>query len=177
MLKIMGFAVGCVLASCACVWAGPAALPVHTVDLPNGQTEPKGDTWLLHLPGISGRRWVDDQLALGFRDAGYAGVLQMYDWTGNAAGLGALHAYQRNQIEAQKVADFIVENFRKQPGMHIILTGHSGGTGIIIWALEKLPTDVKVDKVILLASALSPEYDLSKALAHVRDACFSFCSE
>ena len=36
-------------------------------------------------------------------------------------------------------------------------------TGLAVWALEKLPDDVKVDTVLLMSSALSPTYDLSKA--------------
>lgn len=136
-----------------------------------------GQTWLLHLPGIAGKRWVDDQMMDGFRDGGFAGQAQIYDWTGDDPGLGSLLGYKRNQVQAQKVADLITERFRKNPGLHIILAGHSGGTGIAVWALEKLPEDVKIDKLLLLASALSPGYDLSKALSHVRGKCFSFCSE
>jgi pimeloyl-ACP methyl ester carboxylesterase len=173
-----GIIIGCIFACSAVGLATPAVLPVHTVAMPVGQVAAlRTNTCLLHLPGIGGRRWTDDQMALGFRDAGYAGELQIYDWTGEATGLGALVGYKRNQAEAQKVADYIVERVRSQPGVHFILTGHSGGTGIAVWALEKLPPDVKIDKMILLASALSPDYDMSKALAHVRGNCYSFCSE
>ena len=45
-----------------------------------------------------------------------------------------------------------------------------------MWALEKLPAGVNVDTVVLLAPALSPEYDLSKSLAHVRGKMFAFTS-
>jgi hypothetical protein len=45
-----------------------------------------------------------------------------------------------------------------------------------VWALEKLPADVKVDTVLLLASALSPEYDLRDALRRVRGKMYSFSS-
>ena len=173
-----GIIVGYIFACSAFSLAAPVVLPVHTVEMPVGQVAAlRTDTCLLHLPGIGGRRWTDDQMALGFRDAGYSGELQIYDWTGEATGLGALVGYKRNQAEAQKIADYIVERVRSQPGVHFILTGHSGGTGIAIWALEKLPPDVKIDKMILLASALSPQYDMSKALAHVRGKCYSFCSE
>ncbi|HZK80590.1 MAG TPA: hypothetical protein VFC46_05965 [Humisphaera sp.] len=138
---------------------------------------PANDTWLLHLPGIAGKRWVDDQMMLGFKDAGVAGVLDVYDWTGEDPGIAALHAYKRNQEQAQIVANLIADHFHRHPDVHILLSGHSGGTGIAVWALEKLPDDVKIDKLLLMASALSPGYDLSKALAHVRDKCYSFCSE
>jgi pimeloyl-ACP methyl ester carboxylesterase len=134
-------------------------------------------TFLLHLPGIAGERWVDLQMSSGLRDAGYAGPMQTYDWTEHDPGLNALRAYKRNQSEAAKVAQLITDRFRADPNLRIILTAHSGGTGVVIWALEKLPADVKVDTVVLLSSALSPEYDLSAALSHVRRFCYSFYSE
>jgi hypothetical protein len=143
--------------------------------LPQAQQFPH--TWLLHLPGIAGIKWVDREMTAGLRDAGYSGAMDVYDWTANDPGLSALMAYKRNQVEAQKVADMITARFRAEPDVRIVLTAHSGGTGVIMWALEKLPEDVTVDSVMLLSSALSPQYDLSKALAHVRGKCYSFCSE
>ncbi|HZL34345.1 MAG TPA: hypothetical protein VFC78_03480 [Tepidisphaeraceae bacterium] len=135
------------------------------------------DHWLLHLPGIAGHKWVDDQMILGLRDAGYDGALDVYDWTGEDPGLTALRAYKRNHATAAKIAKMICARHRLHPNEHIILTAHSGGTGLAVWALEDLPADVQVDEVILLASALSPDYDLSKALTHIRGKLFSFCSE
>ncbi len=159
-------------------FAQRAALPVRVVAMPAAQSAvAPSDAWMLHLPGIAGSRWVDEQLGLGFRDAGFAGALEIYDWTGDEPGIASLHDYKRNQQEARKVADYIAERVHAHPGMRVTLCGHSGGTGIAIWALEKLPDDVKIDNVILLASALSPGYDLSRALTHVRGKCFSFCSE
>lgn len=145
--------------------------------LPAGVAPAARKTWMLHLTGISGRKWVDDQLVEGFHEAGFPGDIEVYDWTGDNAGLGALKGLVHNQVEAQKVADLITDKYRKDPGLRIIVTGHSGGTGIATWALEKLPADVKVDDVIFMASALSPDYDLSRALAHVRHRCYSFCSQ
>ena len=161
----------------------PAALLAAGAMPPGGQDKaaaPARDfehTFLLHLPGIAGERWVDLQMTSGLRDAGYDGAMETYDWTENNPGLNALRAYKRNQNEAAKVAEQITTRFRADPTQRIILTAHSGGTGIVIWALEKLPADVKVDTVVLLSSALSPDYDLSRALAHVTGTCYSFYSE
>lgn len=136
-----------------------------------------GSAWLLHLPGIAGKRRVDDAMILGIREGGFSGSADIYDWTGSDPGLGALLAYQRNLAEAKKVAAMITAHVRGQPGLHVIITAHSGGTGIAVWALERLPSDVKIDTLVLLASALSPEYDLTPALSHVRGHCYAFCSE
>ena len=132
--------------------------------------------WLLHLPGIAGERRVDHELIHGFQQAGYDGKARIYDWTEHDPGLDALLAYERNHREAQKVADIIADQFHADPDSRIILTGHSGGTGLVVWALEDLPDDVKVQSVFLLASALSPEYDLTKALRHVRGNVYVFSS-
>ena len=132
--------------------------------------------WLLHLPGIAGERRIDRELIRGFEQAGFTGKTQIYDWTEHDPGLDALLAYKRNHHEAHKVADLITKQFRADPDIQIILTGHSGGTGLVVWALEDLPDDVRVQTVYLLASALSPRYDLSKALRHVKGHVYVFTS-
>ena len=65
----------------------------------------------------------------------------------------------------------------KDPKLEITLTSHSGGTGIAVWALEKMPEGMQVQTLVLLASALSPDYDLSKALRHVRGKAYVFYSQ
>jgi hypothetical protein len=47
---------------------------------------------------------------------------------------------------------------------------------VAIWALEKLPPDITVDTVLLMAPALSPEYNLTGALRHVRGELYAFTS-
>lgn len=135
-----------------------------------------GNYWLLHLPGIAGTSRIDRDLIRGLRDAGFDAPTDTYDWTCNDAGVTALLARKRNDGQAQKIADLITKQFREDPTRHIMLTGHSGGCGLAVWALEKLPPDVKVDTVLLLAPALSPTYDLSPALARVTGRLFAFTS-
>ena len=53
---------------------------------------------------------------------------------------------------------------RRKP---VYLVGKSGGTGIVVGALEGLP-EGSVEAAVLLAPALSPDYDLSRALRAVR---------
>lgn len=133
--------------------------------------------WLLHLPGIGGEMSIDRAFVRGMRDAGWDGPVKIYDWTEHDPGIDALRARKRNDREAQKVADLIVERLKQDPKVKITLTSHSGGTGIAVWALEKLPKGAKVQTLVLLASALSPEYDLSAALKHVRGKAYVYYSE
>jgi hypothetical protein len=96
--------------------------------------------------------------------------LEIYDWTGTDRGLIALMQEKRHDEQSSAVSTFLAKKFRDNPGVKITLTSHSAGCGIAAWALEKLPDDVVIDTWLQMESALSPEFDLSKALRHVRHA-------
>jgi hypothetical protein len=132
--------------------------------------------WLIHFPGIDGYGHFDRRMFAGLIAGGVSAHFEVFDWTGNDPGLDALHAIARNHREATNIAGLITDQSRQFPGMPIDITAHSGGCGLAIWTLEQLPDDVKVDTVLLLAPALSPRYDLSKALRHVRGNVYVFSS-
>lgn len=134
-------------------------------------------TWLLHLPGIGGEMSIDRSLVRGLKDGGWEGTTKIYDWTEHDPGIDALHARKRNDREAQIVADMIERKLKEDPKLQITLTSHSGGTGIAVWALEKLPPGLHVRTLVLLASALSPDYDLTSALKHVSGNAYVYYSE
>lgn len=132
--------------------------------------------YLLHLPGIGGHMAIDDALLRGLKEGGITGKLELYDWTGIDRGLPALGHQNRHREQAKIVADRLSDHARQHPTSLITLTCHSAGCGVAIFALEQLPADVKIDKLLMMHSALSPEYDLSKALARVNRA-YSFYSK
>jgi hypothetical protein len=70
------------------------------------------------------------------------------------------HAQQADRLAAEALA-------AHQAGRTVYLVGKSGGTGLVVWALERLPAG-SVEAAVLLAPALSPGYDLSRALAAIR---------
>jgi pimeloyl-ACP methyl ester carboxylesterase len=131
--------------------------------------------YVLHLPGIDGIHGMDRELIKGLRQGGFRRT-NTYDWTARDPGINALHAIKRNHVQAKHVADMIVNFVQAHPTAHIHLISHSGGTGIAVWALEDLPANVKVYSLVMLSSALSPEYDLSKALSHVKHKAYAFNS-
>jgi hypothetical protein len=123
---------------------------------------------LVHLPGIAGFRACDYRMLEGLSDGGFKSREVVYDWTDHDPGLQALAARARNEKEAQKLADLIGMHAQADPVSSLVITGHSGGCGLAVWTLEKLPRNLQVDNVLLMAPALSPQYDLSAALRHVR---------
>jgi hypothetical protein len=134
--------------------------------------------FVLHLPGIGGMMRIDRNLVDGLSQGGFdRDEIQIYDWTGKDRGLVALGQQTRHDTESTKIAELITRHFRENPTVPITITSHSAGCGMAVWALEKLPDDVKVDSLVMMQSALSPGYDLSKALRHVRGHVYSLYSE
>ena len=145
--------------------------PTQQRDIVAEQTaSPIPQTVVFHLPGISGEMSIDRTLRRGLINAGIAPSVQIVQWVGVRRGLPALGDIVENKRQAKQLAAQITDIYRQDPRTPIILTSHSGGTGVAVWALEDLPDDVRVDTLVMIASALSPGYDLSHALAHVRQA-------
>ena len=123
----------------------------------------------IHLPGIGGYRGVDRGMLRGLREGGYDERIRVLDWTGADAGLAALMATQRHKDEAKILADMIEDELKVNPETRITISAHSAGAGITAWALEQLPPDTQIETLLLVAPALSPTYDLTRAMSHVRN--------
>lgn len=132
---------------------------------------------IVHLPGIGGYQFVDRDLLRGLIRGGVKARLDVWDWTLHDAGLLDLHNDDHNHAEAEFLAERITEFKSQWPNCRIVLTSHSGGGGIAVWTLERLPAGVQVDSVFLLSPAISPGYDLSRALCHVRGTMYVFYSK
>jgi hypothetical protein len=157
--------------------ASATTLPPATSDA-RPTTAPSAKPFVMHLPGVAGISGIDYSLRDGLKAGGFDGQVEIYDWTCNDPGIPALHNRARNEAQAAIVAEKLTRQFRDHPEQPIFLICHSGGSGPATWALERLPSDVKVSCYVMLAPALSPTYDLSRALAHVAKAyCFQSVSD
>jgi hypothetical protein len=139
---------------------------MNPVKRPAAQLEPK--PYLLHLPGITGGFWLHDSYCRALNSGGFDAETGIYDWTGSRFAIAALTQRERNLLEADKVARLITRKYRAAPERPLYLSCESGGAGVAVWALERLPEDVQVEAAVLVSPALSTEYDLSAALRHVR---------
>ncbi len=77
--------------------------------------------------------------------------------------------------QASRVAARVAEFRASRPGEPVFLVGKSGGGGLVVRALERIGVDA-VERAVLLAPALSPGYDLSRALKAVRREMVVFTS-
>ncbi len=120
------------------------------------------------LPGIDGRGLHNENICRRLAAEGVPTAIELYDWTSMAGMLVNQTAMSRNRRAAQQLADHIADYRREYPGRPVFLVGHSGGTAIAVWAAEAMPSGQEIDGVILMGSSLSPQYDLSVALARTR---------
>ncbi len=128
------------------------------------------------FPGIDGRQLNNEELCRGLVDAGVDADVMLVDWTSLLGVLYNQTAVEDNRRKAARAAELIATYRRDNPDSPVYLVGHSGGTAIAVWATELLPEDLPVEGVVLLASSLSPGYDLSRALAHTRKGIVNFYS-
>jgi pimeloyl-ACP methyl ester carboxylesterase len=152
------------------------AILILRAPLPAHAAGPATRPYVVHLPGVGGILTVDHNLIAGLKAGGVKADYLTYDWTEHDPGVPALHAIERNHKEAQRVADLIAQRAEAYPGSRVVLTSHSGGGAMAVWTLERLPVGVQVDDALLMAPALSPGYDLSKALSHVKGKMYVFWS-
>ena len=103
-------------------------------------------------------------------------VVKIVPW---GHGLGRWHADLTNPVNrdagARKIVEEVTAFHDEHPGKPVHLIGKSGGTGVVVKALERLAAD-SVETVVLIAPALSPRYDLGKALAAVHNRMVGFWS-
>src|SRR4051794_38824930 len=95
-------------------------------------------------------------------------VVKVIPW---GHGLGRWHADLTNALNRDAKARLISEEVRafraRNTGAPVFLVGKSGGTGVVVKALEALGEGA-VDVAVLISPALSPSYDLTAALRAVR---------
>src|SRR4051794_36996227 len=69
--------------------AAPATAPAQPA-LPVAAKVDTTHAYLLHVPGIAGETQIDHTLTDGFKDGGFKGKIEIYDWTGDRKGIAAL---------------------------------------------------------------------------------------
>jgi len=124
---------------------------------------------IINLSGIGGWNLYPRWIRIGLDRAGVPGASVIYHWSVGPLGmwLTDVLARRRNRRVAADLAATVAAYRRWMPGRPVTLIGHSGGGAVAAWALEAMPDGCNVDTAILLAPALSPRYNLARALAHV----------
>lgn len=114
----------------------------------------------------------------GMTDAGFKGVMEPYRWqTGAGFVVDHTSSPEYKLSVARGLAERVTNHHQEHPADPIYLAGLSAGCAVVLYALEELPAGVSVDQVILLSSSVSDDFDLTRALPHVRGKIVAFTSD
>lgn len=129
------------------------------------------------LPGSVGGSDLDHGLVTGLKQADVPTAIELVDWTPSQFLVAYnMMAYEHNCAVAGAVAAKIVAYQERYPGRPVYLIGYSGGGGVAVLALERLPQNVKITKTVLLAPTISNDYDLRNAARHSERGIANFYS-
>jgi hypothetical protein len=114
----------------------------------------------------------------GFRTAGYQGEFINFSWQtglGAAADQDASVGYKR--LKAAKLAGAVARYTGGDAGTEVSLIALSAGAAVAVYTLEALPPGCEVHDLVLLGASVSAQYDLTRALRHVRHQAYVFTSD
>ena len=157
-------------------WCALAASSSHPVTA--GFTPNDAHGRLILLPGIHNTLFHLD----GFIDAAQLSLpnftVDMRRWGLPLLGIHNLRAAQDNRTFAQGVAADITRWRRENPDALLFLVGYSGGGGVASLVLEELPEGVAIDRLILVAPAISAGFEIERLAAqHVSEYVVNYASE
>lgn len=105
----------------------------------------------------------------GLREASYPGTYIEYDWeTGFGVVADQMSSDDYKRQKAAHVAQLVQQYAAANPKAPISLMGLSAGTAVAVFVLEKLSPGLQVDTVVLLSGSIASDYDMTKALRHVK---------
>lgn len=131
---------------------------------------------VFYCPGAGNIDMGDQGLRTGLRGAGFRGDVASVIWT-LSANPALDQAMKFNaRLAGERLARTIEAYVDKYPGSPISVAGLSAGTGVAIFACEKLKPEYKVDNVVLLAGSISSNYDVSRALRNIRGKIYNYYS-
>jgi hypothetical protein len=123
---------------------------------------------LIVVGGVGGLDWCGIAVRHVVRAARIPYSIQLFPW---GHGFLRWHADLTNIANRDARSGVLAETIRRFKNDHarspVVMVAKSGGSGVGVKALELLDQE-SVERVVLLAPALSPQYDLTAALRAVR---------
>ena len=120
------------------------------------------------VSGINDTFFVRRGWPKGLAAAGLAHDVRMFAWQQGwwaVLTFADLWRTGHHKKSADRLAADIRAVRKADPDGPVHLLGHSAGTAIIVYALERLSPDERVTSAAMISSGLSPDYDLSAAIA------------
>ncbi|GIW81186.1 MAG: hypothetical protein KatS3mg105_2993 [Gemmatales bacterium] len=137
-------------------------------------SEEKGIIFVME--GVGGGDMLTPWCKLALPRAGVPYAIRQFKWThGRGRILADLQDTEHLRRKAVELAEEVRRYRTNYPEAPIFFIAKSGGTGLALAAAELLPP-ATLERIILLSAAVSPYYDLTKALRATRFEIVSFYS-
>ncbi len=126
--------------------------------------------------GVGGWDTLPCSSRLVFPLAGVPHEIRDFVWThGWGKFIRDLQDFRHAENKAEELAREIRQALAFEPDRRIYIVAKSGGAGVALRAAELLPP-ASLERLIVLAAAVSPAYDLRPALRATRGEIVAFCS-
>ncbi|WP_437229195.1 alpha/beta fold hydrolase [Planctomicrobium sp. SH661] len=133
--------------------------------------------YVIILPGIEGRSWLNRCIRRGLKDAGVPYAVEIHDWTCRwPLALYNLRSRRLHNLQAKIIQDKLLSYRQRWPHRPVFLIGHSGGGAMALHILHGMPEKSSISGAVLLGAAISPAYDYRPALKHVERKIWNFTS-
>jgi pimeloyl-ACP methyl ester carboxylesterase len=104
--------------------------------------------------------------------------VEIQRWGPRLRPLHNLRAEENNRKAAETLAAELAKWRAAHPEELLYLVGYSGGAGVAALSAADLPEGVRLDRLVLIAAAISPEFPLADdALPHVSEFAANYSSE
>lgn len=104
-------------------------------------------------------------------------LVEIRPWGRRFGWIFNLQAHERNHGTAAAIAQELAKYRRLYPDARMTLLGYSGGGGLAVLILEALPEDLTINRLILVAPAISPAYPIrEKVLPRVSEFVVTYAS-
>jgi pimeloyl-ACP methyl ester carboxylesterase len=149
---------------------------VRAIYGPLPEVHGEGTGLVIVADGVGGLNLCGTALKYATSKAGVEHEIRVHPW---GHGFGRWHADLTNvanhAAQSEALAAEVLDFRSRRPKIPVFLVGKSGGTGIVVKALERLPAG-SIEVAVLLSPALSPRYDLSQALRAIQKEMVVFWS-
>jgi pimeloyl-ACP methyl ester carboxylesterase len=143
--------------------------------------KPKPTYWerygkVYYLDGAGNMGFGEETVPKALRSSGFRGDVENIIWTSYTGPLGDQMIRINARYRSEQMTQQIIEYRKRYPDKPVYIIGLSAGTGVGVWAVEKLPDNMMVDTIVLLGSSLSTDYDMTKCLKHVKNKVYILSS-
>lgn len=147
--------------------SAPGCSPMQPVSVTGWDPQalrPEGIIFI--VPGTGGGKVSGPAIRDGLKAADCPYTIVVYTWSRGHI-VEDMRDREGNLDRAHRLAGMIRTYHETHPEGVIEIVGISAGGGMIAFAIEELPDDLKIRVVLMIAPALSPGYDLTRVLRHV----------